>query len=160
MPPSLLDRLLDGPFELAAQPEPLAGDLRPAWGIALLVLILGRSRGKRATLQKLHFLAHSARTREARQQAHRVFTGVLRPADLVVRVEPWLNRAIALAKGYGLVEFEGGRGAKLTDRGLDLLKEIEAATTVLLEEKAFLDAVGGLATEGRIEKIMRMELLL
>jgi hypothetical protein len=160
MPPSLLDTLLDGPFELAAQPEPLAGDLRPAWGIALLVLILGRSRGKRASLQKLHFLAHSARTREERQQAQRVFARVLRPADLVVRVEPWLNRAIAFAKGYGLIELEGGRGAKLTHQGLELLKEIEAANTVLAEEKAFLDAVGGLATEGRIEKIMRMELSL
>jgi hypothetical protein len=57
MPSSLRDLLLDGPFELLARPEPLPGDLRLAWGLALVLLILGRSRGKRASLQKLHFMA-------------------------------------------------------------------------------------------------------
>jgi hypothetical protein len=160
MSPSLLDTLLDGPFELAPQPEPIAGDLRPAWGIALLVLILGRSRGKRASLQKLHFLAHSARTREARQQAQRVFDRLLRPAELLVRVEPSLNRAIAFAKGYGLIELERGRTAKLTDKGSEVLKSVLAADTVMMEEKGFLDTIGPLATEGAIDKIMRMELSL
>ena len=75
-------------------------------------------------------------------------------------MEPWLNRAIALAKGYGLIELESGRGAKLTDPGVELFEEIEAANMVLAEEKAFLDAVGGAATEARIDKIMRMEALL
>lgn len=50
MPPSFLDTLLDGPFELTPRPEPVAGDLRMSWGIALVILILGRSRGKRASL--------------------------------------------------------------------------------------------------------------
>jgi hypothetical protein len=157
---SLLDMLLDGPFELAPQPEPIAGDLRPAWGIALLVLILGRSRGKRASLQKLHFVAHSARTREARQQAQRVFDRLLRPAELLVRVEPSLNRAIAFAKGYGLIDLERGRTVKLTDKGSEVLKTLLAADTVMAEEKGFLDAIGPLATEAAIDKIMRMELSL
>jgi hypothetical protein len=31
--------LLDGPYELSARPEPLPGDLRLAWGIAVLIVI-------------------------------------------------------------------------------------------------------------------------
>ena len=101
MPPDFLGTLLDGPFELTSRPEPVPGDLRMAWGIALIILILGRSRGKRASLQKLHFMAHSARTKESREEVRRVFTGDRGPADLVVRVEPWLNRAIAFATAAG-----------------------------------------------------------
>jgi hypothetical protein len=67
MQASLRDLLLDGPFELSARPEPIPGDLRLAWGIALVILILGRSRAKRASLQKLHFMAHSSpRLRQSR----------------------------------------------------------------------------------------------
>src|ERR1043166_4577806 len=117
MPASLIDALLDGPFALTPRPEPVPGDLRRAWGIALLILILGSSRGKRASLQKLHFLSHSARMRQTRREVQEVFSGERPPADLVVRVEPWLNRALAFAKGSNLIELEKGKSAKLTDAG-------------------------------------------
>jgi hypothetical protein len=158
MATSLLDALLDGPFELTSRPEPIAGDLRLAWGIAIVVLMLGRSRGKRASLQKLHFLAHSVRTGQTRQEAQRVFEGGLKPTDFVVRVEPWLNRSIAFAKGARLLELEGGKNARLTRAGMEMLEELSAAEAVLVEEKAFIDAIVPRATEGAVEKIMRMEL--
>ena len=158
MSPSLIDILLDGPFELTPRPEPVPGDLRLAWGIAIVVLMLGRSRAKRASLQKLHFLAHSVRTRQTRIEAQRVFDGALQPADFLVRVEPWINRAIAFARGAGLIELEGGKSAKLTQqRGLEMLAVLSSDETVLAEEKAFIEAVGPRATEGAVEKIVRME---
>lgn len=160
MPPSFLDTLLDGPFELTARPEPVAGDLRLAWGIALVILILGRSRGKRASLQKLHFLAHAARTRETREEARRVFAGDLGPGDLVVRVEPWLNRAVAFATAGGLATLESGKAVKLTEDGLQTFERVSSAESVMTEEREFLDAVSGRATEAAVEKIMRMERLL
>src|SRR5438132_6833889 len=121
---SLRDLLLDGPFELSARPEPLPGDLRLAWGMALVILILGRSRGKRASLQKLHFMAHSARTRATREQAKRLFAGGLSTADMVVRVEPWLNRAISFATAAHLVSMEGGGHARLTEAGIRAFDKI------------------------------------
>jgi hypothetical protein len=160
MPPNLLDALLDGPFELRSRPEPVPGDLRLAWGIALVILILGRSRGKRASLQKLHFMAHSTRTREARDEAKHVFEGRVGTSTLVVRVEPWLNRALAFAHAAGLVALEQGRYAKLTAEGIAALQKISATESVLSEERAFLDTLGPRATEIAIDKIMRMERLL
>jgi hypothetical protein len=160
MPVSFLDVLLDGHFALTPRPEPVAGDLRRAWGIALLVLILGKSRGKRASLQKLHFLGHSARTRQSRQEVQEVFAGERRSSDLVVRVEPWLNRALAFAKGAGLIELEKGKSAKLTDAGLKACEVLNEQSSMCAEEKAFLEAVSGKATEAAVDKIMRMELAL
>jgi len=160
MSSSLRDILLDGPFELTARPEPIPGDLRLAWGIALVILILGRSRAKRASLQKLHFMAHSARTRATRDQAERLFAGTLTSADMVVRVEPWLNRAIAFATAARLVSLEHGGHARLTDSGIQTFEKISSTESLLLEERAFIEAVARQATEGAIEKIMRMEQLL
>jgi hypothetical protein len=160
MPASFLDVLLDGPFALTPRPEPVPGDLRRAWGITLVILILGKSRGKRASLQKLHCLGHTARTRQTRQEAQQVFTGERRSSDLVVRVEPWLNRALAFAKGAGLIELEKGKSAKLTATGLKAYEVIYEQSSMCTEEKAFLEAVGAIATEAAVEKIMRMELAL
>jgi hypothetical protein len=111
MPPDFLDTLLDGPFELTSRPEPVPGDLRMAWGIALVILILGPSRGMRASLQKLHFMAHSARTKESREEVRRVFTGDRSPADLVVRVEPSLNETLQLS-GHRVLSCECRLGRK------------------------------------------------
>ena len=160
MPADFLDVLLDGPFALTPRLEPVSGDLRRAWGIALIILILGKSRGKRASLQKLHFLGHSARTRQTRQEVEQVFSGERRPSDLVVRVEPWLNRALAFAKGAGLIELEKGKSAKLTDAGLQACEILNRQLGMCAEEKEFLETVGAKATEAAIEKIMRMELAL
>ena len=160
MSSSLRDILLDGPFELTARPEPIPGDLRLAWGIALVILILGRSRVKRASLQKLHFMAHSARTRATRDQAERLFAGTLTSADMVVRVEPWLNRAIAFATAARLVSLEHGGHARLTDSGIQTFEKISSTESLMVEEKAFIEAVARQATEGAIDKTMRMEQLL
>jgi hypothetical protein len=157
---SLRNLLLDGPFELSARPEPVPGDLRLAWGIALVILILGRSRAKRASLQKLHFMAHSARTRTTRDQAARLFAGTLSTADMIVRVEPWLNRALAFATAARLVSLEHGGHARLTDSGIQTFEKISSTESLMVEEKAFLEHIARQATEGAIEKIMRMEQLL
>lgn len=160
MPPDFLDTLLDGPFELVSKPEPVPGDLRVAWGIALVILILGQSRGKRASLQKLHFMAHSARTKESREEVRGLFSGDRSPTDLVVRVEPWLNRAIAFATATGLITLEHGRSLKLTNNGLKTLERISSADSIMTEERNFLDAISSRATESAVEKVMRMERLL
>ncbi len=157
---NLLDTLLDGPYKLTPRPEPVSGDLRLAWGITLVLLILGNSRGKTASLQKLHFLAHSVRTKQTRLEAMQVFSGELPPAELLIRVEPWLNRAISFAKADGLVELKKGKSAKLTIRGMQALETIFESDDLMSEERVFLRAMRDKATENAIEKIMKMEFVL
>jgi len=160
MSTNLLDSILDGPFALTRRPEPVSGDLRIGWGIAIIVLILGKCRGKRASLQKLHFLAHSIRTCKARTDTLKVFARTLRSSDIIIRVEPWLNRALAFANGSGLIELEKGNSAKLSSAGLRVLATLYEDEGLFTEEKRFLDTIGTQATEETIRKIMGMEVSL
>jgi len=75
-----------------------------------------------------------------------------------VRVEPWVNRALAFAKSMGLLTLVNGKSAQLTPEGLRLCDDLMGAP-VLEEEKNFLATMKPLATERAIEKIMRMETL-
>jgi hypothetical protein len=79
---------------------------------------------------------------------------------MVVRVEPWLNRAIAFATAARLVSLEHGGHARLTETGIQTFERISEAESLMVEEKAFLDVIARQATETKIEKIMRMEQLL
>jgi hypothetical protein len=105
-------------------------------------------------------MAHTVRIRATRNQAERLFAGTLTSADMVVRVEPWLNRAIAFAVAARLVSLEHGGHARLTDSGIQTFEKISSTDSLMVEEKAFIEAVARQATEGAIDKIMRMEQLL
>ena len=58
MPPEslFLEALQGANFSFTARPEPVAGDLRMSWGIAVVLLSLLHSRGKKASFLKLQFL--------------------------------------------------------------------------------------------------------
>ena len=86
-----------------------------------------------------------------------MFTGDRSSSDLVVRVEPWLNRAIAFAKASGLITLEHGKSVRLTDEGMNTLDRIHSGDSVMKDERAFLDAISPSATEAAVERLMRME---
>src|SRR5271165_2178648 len=136
--------ILDGPFSFAARPEPIAGDLRMSWGIAVLLLGLLNSRGKKANFQKLQFLAHAVRVSEGREDVRRLLSGQLRPSEVSVRIEPWLNRAVALAHSLKVVSGDKGKSGALTQDGLNVANSIEEHKDLLVEERSSLgeDAPG------------------
>lgn len=153
---SRLRELYSGDYTVTARPSPVAGDLRIGWGQSLLLLLLASSRGQRCSLQKLHFLAHLSRTDMSRQLTRDVLARVAEPKDISIRVEPWVNRAAAFAIASGFVSQAGGKHLLLTDAGKAAAVTIRKEG-VLIEEIAFLDQVGKLATEQVVESIMRME---
>ena len=148
--------LLRGGFTVSERPQPLPGDLRLGWGVALLILVLGASRGQRASIQKIHFLAHLARAKVTRDQTRAVMKRTIGPQALSVRVEPWVNRAMAFAIAEGVAVMRDGKAAALTDAGKAVHRDI-VAMPILDEEKAFLAEVGPRATEKVVEQIMKME---
>jgi len=136
-----LRALLSGPFSFNARPEPVPGDLRMSWGIAILLLSLLSSRGKRGSFQKLQFLAHSVRIAEGRDDVRALLQGRLRTSDVSVRVEPWLNRAVSYAHALELVSVDKGKSVSLTDKGVEVAKAIANKTELLSDERAFLSEV-------------------
>jgi hypothetical protein len=159
-PESSLKSLLTGPFSFNARPEPVAGDLRMSWGIAILLLSLLNSRGKKGSFQKLQFLAHAVRIPEGRDDVRALLQGKLRPSDISVRVEPWLNRAVSFAYALKLISVDNGKSVSLTDKGIEIANTIANGPDVLSEERAFLREIAPKLTEGLLTKIWRMEELL
>ena len=147
-------------FSFTSRPEPVAGDLRMSWGIGILLLSLFHSHGKKASFQKLQFLAHSVRIREGRDDVRAMLRGDLRTSEISVRVEPWLNRAVAFAHGLGLVDVTKGKSVALTHKGREAADAINANKDIFLEERTFLDEVTKRLTEARLTRIWRMEDLL
>lgn len=147
-------------FSFTARPEPVAGDLRMSWGIGVLLLSLFHAHGKKASFQKLQFLAHAVRTPEGRDDVRALMAGRLRTTDVSVRVEPWLNRAVSYGHGLGFVEVTKGKTVGLTDKGKEVAAALDADAAVFKEERPFLADVARKLTEAQLTKIWRMEDLL
>ncbi|USU11256.1 hypothetical protein NF701_11935 [Sphingomonadaceae bacterium OTU29THOMA1] len=162
MPPEspFLQALQGANFSFTARPEPVAGDLRMSWGIGVVLLSLLHSRGKKASFLKLQFLAHSIRTEASREQVHAVLRGEGKTSDVQVRVEPWLNRAVAFAHGLKYVTVSKGKTIALTPLGQNVASAIDANSDVLQHERVFLTIVAKRATEEIVTRIWRMETLL
>lgn len=157
---TLLKSLLTGPFSFEARPEPVAGDLRMSWGIAVLLLSLFYSRGKKGSFQRIQFLAHAVRLPEGRQDVRDLIEGRIRPADISVRVEPWLNRAVAFGHALKLLSVDKGKSVSLTSKGSEIASIIANASDLLADERAFLSQIAPRLTENTLTKIWRMEDLL
>lgn len=157
-PESALKRaILAGTFSFTARPEPIAGDLRMSWGIGILLLSLLKCHGKKASFQKLQFLAHSVRLPEGREDVRAFLRGELRSSDLSVRLEPWLNRAVALAHALGLVLVSKGKSVSLTEEGKGIANTIDLDESVFADENEFLSQIAPRLTERILTMIWRME---
>ncbi|MBL0175138.1 MAG: hypothetical protein IPP94_07730 [Ignavibacteria bacterium] len=141
---------IDIPFMFRQRPTPLAGDLRPAWRMSLVLLILHHSRGKKATLQKLHVLNSACHSLNTRRAFLNYVHGKVQKYEIIPRIEPSLNRALNLLRGEGLVEIEKGKNIILTPVGLTLSNQLVELSDCLELEKTFLQAIESFATEGRI----------
>ena len=92
------------------RPKPCAGDLRISWRISLLLLILSSSRGKKASMAKLHVLNDATRS-EASLAKLREMLDMLRPMlEWRLRVEPALSRAVDFLIGEKLAIWESSGG--------------------------------------------------
>ena len=149
---------IDVPFSFTERPTPLAGDLRPAWRVGLLLLMLLNSRGQKATLQKLHLLNSACRSEETRRAFLRYTQGEARKDEIIPRVEPSLIRAVNLARGEGLIEVEKGKNLKLTPKGENTASQLDSTEDCMVVEKEFLRAVGKFATESNVEDLFTWNL--
>lgn len=135
-------------FLFRRQPVAIPGDLRPGWRIGLLVLLLNNCcRSGRTSLARLHVLSWGIRTKENRRALQAAIEGALSPDSLVVRVEPFLNRAVDFAIGEGLVRRSGGNKIELAPNGRELAEELGKIETAYVVEKKFIAAIHQGVTE-------------
>ena len=148
---------IDRPFTFTRRPIPIAPDLRPAWKIALLLLILDiTSRGGKSSVKRLHVLNWAVRSpahRASFDQAHDNDSPLF---GFRFRFDPILSRAIDLADGEGLVEWVNGNRIQLTPDGRHLAKAIQADKDAMTDERQFLAGLGKRLTEGRVADMISL----
>ncbi len=153
MPQDDMD-LADVHFQFSRRPSPLPADLRAEWRLAAIALILKKCRGERATLKQLHVLNWAMRTAKSRDAFIKMLSHDRRLDDPVVRFEPSLNRAIALALAENLLLREPNGTIRLTEKGGRLTEEIMGASTCLAAEKEFLSRITGKVTQRQIDHVL------
>jgi hypothetical protein len=157
------DELLDVPFTFRERSTPLPSDLRPAWRIAVLLLLLDNCRGAQATLKQLHVLNWAIKDRGSQLAFLEFIHGEVLPSQVIVRYDPSLNRAIdfALAEGLVLQNMDelgnataaGSHRLALSKAGRAIATEILSQSDCMAVEKDFLAAIGHKITQGEVESL-------
>jgi hypothetical protein len=136
------------PFVFRRRPIAIPADLRPAWRIGLLVLLLKNCcKSNRTSLGRLHVLSWGFLTAEGRRQLQAAIEGQLSPDSLVVRFEPFLVQAVDFAIGEGLIRRKGGTRIEITAAGTLLAEELQNAETAFVTEKQLMATIRTRVTE-------------
>ena len=132
-----LDEVLDQPFLFRDRPTSAPSDLRPVWRVPLVVFLVSYCRGQQATHEQLHVLNWAVRSARSAELLGEYLAGQIPPDRAIVRMEPALDRAVALAHGLGLVVWKSKYWA-LTDKGRELLEHLRTDELLLVREKELL----------------------
>jgi hypothetical protein len=151
-----LEELLpNGPFVFHRRPVSVPGDLRISWRLALLILVLEHSRGKKASLAKLHLVTEALRSEGGKIKLANILSDPRAEPEWPFRVEPALARAIDMAKGEGLIAPESGPAYRLTPKGMRAAEAVNSLEGVLGQERAFLESHSPKITEGFVNGVIR-----
>lgn len=153
MTSSELEAFLNLQFEFTKQPDPVAPSLRPKRRIPLLLLILAKSRGRRLTWKGVQLLSWALRDSRHMDLLIRFNGGTDIPDLPILRIEPALDRAIALALGLGYISQVDGHVFQLTAEGSGLVAEIEQ-TAAFAHEREQLARLAGKITQAQVNRLL------
>jgi len=152
---------LERNFTFRLRPEPLPGDLRPAWRISVILLMLLRCGwGGKMSLKKAHILNWAVLTNETRNTLVRMVDGDRQLSDVPVRFDPALNRALDFARAEGLIHIDKttkGSVVILHSKGEELARTIYDETDCLDIEKGFFDLLRKKLPEDKVEELLDWE---
>lgn len=115
---------------------PVEPELRPIWRISILVIILSKlCRGSTASLKKLQVIYAIISSHDKRESY--LFKRL--NAEINVRFDPLLDRAISIGIGEGLFEFNSAKSVTLTKKGQSFSSYIYKCAELFVDEKKFLD---------------------
>jgi hypothetical protein len=144
-------------FSFVRRPVPVPGDLRIAWRLSLLLMMLGTSRSKKASLVKLHVLNDAVRSQTPAARENDGLDARLAVPRWRVRVEPALGRAVDFLVGEKLaawIELSNRTGLQLTAAGAKTAAALLNNDTTMKEERAFLAAAAKDVTESFVTSLL------
>jgi hypothetical protein len=138
----------------ADRAEAVPGDLRLAWRLVVLCLILDRSHGAKASMQAAHVLWWAIRSPRSRDLFLRWQRHDQDPDELLVRFDPSLTATMDLAIGAGLVAVDSNANLVLLPAGRHLAADAWSVQGVLEVEKSFLNALPRKITQKSIRELL------
>lgn len=142
------------PFVFRRRPVSIPADLRPAWRIGLIILLLKKCcRQGKTSLTRLHVLSWGFISPEGQSQLTAAATGRLAPDSLVIRFEPFLLQAVDYAVGEGIIRRNGGSKVELTETGVRLAEQLEADESAFVAEKALMTTLGTRVSEDLVKRM-------
>jgi hypothetical protein len=145
----------DGPqVSFTRRPEAIPGDLRIAWRLTTLCLILSRTWGGKSNLATMNVLWWAIRSAEARELFLRWVRGEQSPEEVLVRYDPSFSATLDFAVGQGLVVVDEKFVIQLSKEGTKLAQTIWNTSEVLEEEKTFLQALPSRITQKSVKELV------
>lgn len=141
-------------LKFTPRPVPVLTELRPIYKICQALLILHISgHGGKCSLIKLHLMHWAIKT--PRRIETMILAAQLGEISLPVwGFDPALSIALNLAYRDELIE-PTASGFKLAAKGQNLVKDIMADKTVMVDEKTALLKIGKKITEGMVKTISK-----
>jgi hypothetical protein len=145
---------LEADFVFRRRPFAIPADLRPTWRIGLIVLLLKNCcRGGKSSLGRLHVLSWGSRTPENQRTLRAAAQDDLPLTSILVRFDPFLDRAVDFAFGEGIVTRGDGKSVELTPTGRQLAVDLESDESLYSKEKRFIGSVRRGITEELVNRI-------
>ena len=144
------------PFSFQRRPTPVPGDLRIAWRVALISVMLRCSRSNRASLAKLHILNDAIRS-DQYHLLRATLEGIRGDLPWSFRVEPAFARAIDFVVGEKLATWTkiGGRAAlRLTEVGIATAEAVRSVDDALVTERAVIFFLARAITEATLVTLL------
>ena len=152
-----MDSLFINRLSFVKRPYPIPADYRPMYKIGIITMILKMCcRAETTGLLKLHLLSWAISNDKNRDELRKHITSNYDSGFSVWGIEPALNRALQYAIADGICEMIAGKNYRLTIKGNELFKRINADKELFVEEKDFLKFVGkNKITDSRIDAMAK-----
>lgn len=131
--------------------------MRIAWRLSITLLALQHSRGKKASLAKLHVLNDALRSDQSRRKLSGMLDGSIALISWRVRVESAFSRNLDFMVGESLADWlvAGDRTSlKLTKKGQDAAQVLDDENDLLTSERLFISSTVPLLTERFVQRVL------
>jgi hypothetical protein len=149
-------KYLDVEYSFNNRPQYYSPDLNVERGLTILTLILKICcRHNRSSFNRIQVLSWAIRSNKSRLTFERILRREIKPEDIIIRHEPWLNRALDIALAEDLIQNVNGDRFQLTNRGDGFSQQIINDDFSFSEEKNFLLNVKRQVTENNLEDLVK-----
>lgn len=124
------------------------------WRIPYVLLLVRACRQSKAKLEQIHVLNWAMRTDRDAEAMALLSSANVTAETAIVRYEPALDRAIALAAGLGFLRFEK-KSWHLTELARELLAAIDADEDLFAHEKRMLETLSAPLSQSTVKRLLR-----